>query len=291
MGADAAWNRPASHPMLRRGEVHVWRVPLDLPAPFLPPEASVLTDQEQSRAREYFFPRDRDRYKLLRVALRMILGRYMDLDPRNILLTYGPRGKPMVAGEGSVPPPRFNVSHSHDLGLIAVARDYPVGIDLEAVRADIDCLAIAKRFFSAGEYSSLIGTPASARGDAFVTLWTRKEACLKAVGSGLAGGLEEIEVSPDLHRTPVLLHAPVEMLPVSRWELFDLAPAEGYRGCVVVECQDALLKQWVWPGWPLDSRIDHAAETLSSQSRPISLRDGGKAEGKGSLSPSLSAGR
>jgi len=246
VAVELPWIRPTSQPALVHGEVHVWRVPLKASASSLSSFADLLSDEECARAGDYSFARERDRYTLFRGILRHLVGGYLSLDPRDLPLTCGPFGKPMIAQGNRIPSLFFNVAHSQDLGLIAVARDRPVGIDVEAVRASFDWTAIAERFFSAREFESLFALPTSQQAEAFVVLWTRKEACLKAVGSGLASGLEQVEVSTDFRRDAKLLGAPPEMLPLSRWKLHDLRPADGYRCCLVVESQDVLLKQWVW---------------------------------------------
>jgi 4'-phosphopantetheinyl transferase len=247
----ARWIRPTGRRLLAEGEVHVWRITLDQPGSVTRRLHRLLSDDERVRASEYAFARDGERFTVLRSALRTILCGYTGIESTDIPLAYGPRGKPLIGPRKGLAPIHFNVSHSAGLGLVAVARGHRVGVDLEAVRASFEWMPIAERFFSARERESISSLPASDQADAFSVLWTRKEACLKAAGLGLAGGLEQVEVSTDPHESPMLLRAPIEMLPLSRWELIDLEPGEGFRGCLVVEGSRVRQRQWTWSYPPL----------------------------------------
>ncbi len=69
----------------------------------------------------------------------------------------------------------------------AVTAIGPVGVDLEPVRP-VDTLALARRWFPAPEAAWLAGLPSGQRDEAFLGLWTQKEAIAKALGTGLRGG-------------------------------------------------------------------------------------------------------
>lgn len=96
-------------------------------------------------------------------------------------------------GRPSLAPPfehlglHFNLSHTEDLVALAVCRHVCVGIDVEKLGPV--SLAVAERFFSAAEVAQLRALPADSQPRRFMQLWTLKEAYLKAVGTGLAGGL------------------------------------------------------------------------------------------------------
>jgi 4'-phosphopantetheinyl transferase len=221
-------------------------VALETDAEGSPPASRWITDQEHVDSQAYFFRRDRHRSMRSRAVLRQLLGSYLGLDPSHVALTRGVHGKPMVMAEGRGQPLFFNLAHSQGLMLVAIAPDHPVGIDLEAVKPDRDLSAIARRFFTSRECAHWMAVSAPERSRAFMVLWTRKEAALKAAGLGLAGGLEQLEVSADFRRPASLIRAPLEMLPVTRWKLLDLVPADGYHGCLCIESQKVVVKQWVW---------------------------------------------
>ena len=128
----------------------------------------------------------------------------------------------------------FNVSHSDELALIAIGRDIELGVDVEAVRALDDADGIASRFFAPRENERLRSLPDEIRTDAFFACWTRKEAYLKALGSGLAKPLDAFEVTfaPD-EAASLLVYG--DDRETARWKLRELAPGAGYTGALVTE--------------------------------------------------------
>ena len=81
----------------------------------------------------------------------------------------------------------FNIAHTDGVVVMAVCRHAGVGVDVEKLgRAP---LAVAERYFSPAEAAQLRALPSDAQPRRFLQLWTLKEAYLKAIGTGLAGGL------------------------------------------------------------------------------------------------------
>ncbi len=87
--------------------------------------------------------------------LRLLLGRYLELDPARLSFVSLPLGKPALVAELGRDSLRFNVAHSNELVLYAVTRDLEVGVDLEHVRPLAGMEKIAERFFSARECAVL----------------------------------------------------------------------------------------------------------------------------------------
>jgi 4'-phosphopantetheinyl transferase len=154
--------------MLNPGEVHVWRVRLSRG------KASPPTAGEAARAAGLATPALRRRYLRAHAALRAILG---SVTATELQFALHEKGKPYLA---SAPHIRFNLSHSREMALVAVARDVEIGVDIERVRPLPEYAAIARRYFPAG-YTA----PSGVRG--FFRHWTRFEALLKAHGAGLYG--------------------------------------------------------------------------------------------------------
>ncbi len=142
----------------------------------------------------FHFPADRRRYVVTRAALRLLLAFHLDRPARAIRFTYGSHGKPILSGtdEGS---PHFNLTHSGDLAVIAVTGLGPVGVDVEVCRPINDFRGLAARFFAAEEQALLESLDDTAALEAFFLCWTRKEAVLKALGTGLSTGLEQVVVT------------------------------------------------------------------------------------------------
>lgn len=183
-GGDADANANAcamsSPPELGRGEVHLWH--LNLAKAVSIDTLQVLAPDECARAHRFVFDRDRNRYIQGRFALRTLLGRYLDLDPASLTLTQNAHGKPMLDRVHEL---GFNLSHSGDMGLVAVSRAESVGVDLEETCAKRDMRQLAISLFSPEEKASIDSLADDALTVPFLTCWTRKEACLKALGVGL----------------------------------------------------------------------------------------------------------
>jgi len=216
------WTPALQHPSLRAGEVHVWRASLSENDPA--ELGQLLSTGEWMRAQRFHFARDRARFMCGRGLLRRILGRYLDLDPRNLRFAEGPHGKPELAGVDSSL--RFNLSHSDDLMLLAVTYTRAVGIDLELMRDNMPVETLADYYFEPEDAWGLRLLPPAQRMWKFYELWTSTEARLKADGVGIARGLKVLEPN--------------------RWSLLKLTPAEGYAAALAVEGEDFHVACWSW---------------------------------------------
>ena len=209
--------------MVSRAEVHVWHARMD-GTDF----RALLSADELARAARFHFSRDRDRFVFFHGVLRTILGRQLGAAPAALRFETAPGGKPYLPGS----PLRFNVSHSRDDVLIAAAWEREVGIDIEFLRADVAVSGIAERFFSPGECAALAALPPEDRVRGFFTCWTRKEAYLKARGSGLALPLARFEVTVAPGEAPALLDAPEGAAEVARWKMADVPVPDGFAALV-----------------------------------------------------------
>jgi 4'-phosphopantetheinyl transferase len=182
--------------------------------------------------------RDRQRFIAARGVLRDLLGRYLQTHPARIRFVYNAFGKPDLSPEfGSRL--TFNLSHSADLALIAIAADSSVGVDLEYIQTQSEAADIARHFFSSTEVDHLNALPSHLYAEAFFSCWTKKEAYLKACGDGLAMPLNSFSVplTTDPAHTPVNLYG---------WSLYTLRPAPGYAGALAIEGTGWRLRQWQW---------------------------------------------
>jgi 4'-phosphopantetheinyl transferase len=226
---------PDDPPALGADAVHLWRVRLDSP---LGGEVGwdLLSDDERVRARRFFQEHHRRRFVAAHGVLRRVLAGYTAQAARELRFTVGPHGKPALA-ESAVSGAKleFNLSHSADLAVIAVAWERPVGVDLERWKHEMDHLALAERFFSPAERASLRQL-ADRQGDlvhGFFAAWSRKEAYLKARGEGVMRGLHHFDVTlaPD---EPARVVADRLDSAVHRWRMRSFVPEPGYSGAIVV---------------------------------------------------------
>jgi 4'-phosphopantetheinyl transferase len=161
---------------------------LETPAP--------LSAEEQQRAGD--FQRDQDRLSFLlgRRMARALLARALGCAPAAVTLALDGSGKPGLAGPAAGSGLAFNISHSGDLVVCAVAIGRSVGVDIERERDDLELLDIAGRYFCANELRRLEESASpQERRRLFFRYWTLKEAYLKAHGAGLGIALSAIDVS------------------------------------------------------------------------------------------------
>jgi len=182
---------PAEHPpALGRDDIHVWFFP----------EWNVGGRSAES------------------TIVRSLLADYAGAD---VAIDYDARGKAHVRGDAL----HFNLSHSGGALALAVSRSQSLGIDLEHRRRPRRVVELARRFFAPHEAEVLETLPEPERQDAFLRLWTRKEALVKAEGSGIAGGL---------HRAVFDIDDRGEVAgPRDRsWQVVPFEPAAGFQGAV-----------------------------------------------------------
>jgi 4'-phosphopantetheinyl transferase len=186
-------------PTLGEREVHVWRVRVEAPCSDL----SLLDAAERGRCARFVAEEERRRYAHSRTALRRLLATYLGAEPRALRFLLGPHGKPRL--EALDARLRFNVSHSGELALIAVALDRELGVDVESHQSRVDAEDLAGSVCTSEERDALRRIGAGERRAAFLELWTGKEAVLKASGRGLSLSPARVELLPVPWRRPVFV--------------------------------------------------------------------------------------
>jgi 4'-phosphopantetheinyl transferase len=178
------------------GNIHVWRIDLQHPA-LLDLGKRLLSADEAERARRLRFDEHRQRYMAGRSAMRMLLGKCTGSEPAAIRFHYGTHGKPALAATGSTPAVRFNFSNTDSRALLALAIDRDVGIDLESRQREINVPGLVRHILNDREAVEFYRLPEAARRLALLTIWTRKEAWIKALGAGFSRPLKSFSVSTD----------------------------------------------------------------------------------------------
>jgi 4'-phosphopantetheinyl transferase len=225
---------PDKFPPLKEGQVHVWRVSTIIPDEKIRRLSDILSEDERERLGRFHFPKDRVRFAAGRATLRTLLGRYSETDSASIAFIRSSHGKPFAAPESAARHFTFSVSHSGNLAVIAVARDVPVGVDIERLRMRVDFGGIIRRFFAPEEIEAFLALPENARPAAFFAVWTRKESLLKAIGEGLAGHLNSFAVSVSADEPPRVLRFRDEPGP-GGWTIADLSPGPDYKAGLAVK--------------------------------------------------------
>jgi 4'-phosphopantetheinyl transferase len=159
-----------------------------------------LDPAERARAARFVHDEDRSRFVVAHAGLRRWLGRALGCAPEAVRFREGPGGKPEVSPE--LLENRaffFNLSHSRTLALVAWGAG-PVGVDVEDVARGIDAQ------------------------------WARKEALLKALGTGLARDPASVQLIPGGEREGVWSWTPPGG--GASWVVLDLDVGPAHRAAL-----------------------------------------------------------
>lgn len=181
-----------------------------------------LLDQREQKRYQRLHPNHQHRYLLSHYACRQILSRYCQIAANEILFNLNQHGKPTVTGSDI----QFNLSHSHDLAIVAISASNDIGVDVEYLKPKPHWQKLAKRFFNPDEIDYLNQQAEDRQLMAFFQLWTRKEAFIKALGTGLSTPLHSFNSSGG---DQVKLDSDNK----SHWYQNDLILASPYIGSVV----------------------------------------------------------
>ena len=241
-GTQQTWKAGPVKPAIWQNEVHVWRARLDAPWSWTFDEALSLEDR--TRADRFKFESDRRKFCVARASLRLILGRYLQAKPGRLQLQTNEFGKPFLPREKRSQGIRFNLSHSHELALIAITRDREVGVDVEFMRPEFVCDEMATHFFSRVEVEQFRSVPAKLRTESFFNCWTRKEAYIKARGEGLYCPLDQFDVFVAPGTPAMLLESRFGVNETERWSFHDINAGDRYAASLAVENGFSRLVLW-----------------------------------------------
>jgi 4'-phosphopantetheinyl transferase len=240
------WECAPRTPALQDEIVHIWCASLDLPPKDISQNHTLLSADEKRRAENFFFIKDRNGFIAARGILRNILSRYLTVDPAAITFSYSPSGKPFLTDSSNHEGLSFNLSHSHRMALYAVTLSRGVGVDLEHIRQDFEWNDIARIFLSPEEMSHLQKTPKNIRFKKFYTYWSRKEAFLKSIGTGLTIDPKNITVLRQSGLSGWIMLTNTFTGPHRQWSLLDLNLGPDYAASLAVEGKGAGLQYWKW---------------------------------------------
>lgn len=215
-------------------EIHVWHASVVALAPLAPELEGLLDEGEREHAARFHFERDRTRHIVSHGVLRVVLARYLDRHAASLRFGAGEFGKPYLTAPACGI--SFNLSHSGDVVLVAVARERAVGVDVEQVAGDVEYDSLARIAFSPAERRALERVPAAERRAAFFACWARKEAYIKATGYGVSQGLDQFDVA--LGRDAALLADRHDENGATRWSMRSLAVADAYAAAIAFDGGD-----------------------------------------------------
>lgn len=212
---------------------HVWQLPLQVDSERSQFLASLLSTDEKQRAQRFHFDKHRYRFIAAHGQLRLILGEYLNCSAQALKFIENAFGKPFLDHK----PLFFNLSHSHELALLAVNARFDLGVDIEWKGREIDYLQIGQRFFSENEYKELASLPDHLQHEGFFNCWTRKEAYIKAVGEGMRIPLGQFEVSLKPDDPACLLSTAHDPPAIKVWRLVGIDVASEYTAALAIHKQ------------------------------------------------------
>lgn len=212
---------------------HIWQMPLQIDSEQSQYLASLLSADEMKRAQRFHFDKHRFRFIAAHGQLRLILSEYLNCSAQDLTFNENEFGKPYLKHK----PLFFNLSHSHELALLAVNARLDLGVDVEWKNREIDYFQIGQRFFSESEYKELTSLPDHLQRDGFFNCWTRKEAYIKAVGEGLRIPLRQFEVSLKPNEPARLLSTAHNPQAIKVWKLVAIDIAPEYAAALAIHKQ------------------------------------------------------
>ncbi len=199
------WQAAATVTELTDNSVHTWKLSLLTNNEVIP--GGTLSENEIRKAERFHLATDRHKFVRTRTMLRGLLSRYTGVEAKKLTISYNKHGKPYLLNPDRDKSVFFNVTHSKDVALLAFTRQGAIGIDIEYIHDNVKYLELSRRFFSGQEYQALARLSGNELKMGFYRCWTRKEAFVKAVGSGLSSSLGKFAVNLDNNDKPKLLWA------------------------------------------------------------------------------------
>jgi 4'-phosphopantetheinyl transferase len=231
-----AWRVQAldAPPAASRAGVRIARVDFDWRVPLVSPAYAALNDDERARAARFLRHEDAVRSAATRAALRDVLGAALGIAPHAVAIVVDASGRPSLdpAHRSSLD---FNVSHAGEHALLAWAPAGRVGVDIEGGSRTVDWRALTREVCAPAEVAYLDGLPSGEREGAFLRVWSAKEALLKALGTGIVGGLRAFAVVPPRDAaTPAttIVEPAAPAAGVAAFAAAWLDAAPGYAACV-----------------------------------------------------------
>jgi 4'-phosphopantetheinyl transferase len=203
----------------------------------------LLSKDEQEHAARLANPEVARSFVAGRWLLRSVLAVLTGTAPASVSIRLGERGKLFLADARAIMP-SFNLSHSGDLVALALVPERRIGIDIEAKRPLVDVARLARRILTSTESVRFRALPEQAREDALFTAWTGKESVLKAVGTGIAGSPNSIEVLRQPGAVSNQGTGTSSGDPPLHWSLLPLSMPAGFYGSLAVEGEIGRLLTW-----------------------------------------------
>lgn len=211
----AIWADAAISSYFNLENIDVWRINITTLVPHLSDLQKLLDLQETEKTQRYRQEKDRQSRIIGRAVLKILLGRYLKAEPKEIRFQLDHNKKLLlqnILSENLY----FNVSHSGDWILIAVSTN-PIGVDAEQINTSFTYQNLLGFSFSLEEKNYI--QAAAKPHQSFYKLWTRKEALLKATGKGLIDDLILVPGLDGVHQNPEHITGSAESWQITSFEI------------------------------------------------------------------------
>jgi len=227
------WLKSELNPQLETGQVDVWLFHLNISQPRINQFYPLLSAQEKERSERLVNYIHRKRMIAAHGFMRTVLSLYLQRPAESLEFVRAEQGKPSLKLQAHEPEVQFNLSHSHNLAIVALGHTQALGIDIEYVNPRHEWKKIIQRFFTQAEQSAIFSLPETQQEQTFYQVWTRKEAHMKVTGQGLhlAPGQFTVTVPPQAAAFVENHKQPDDR----QWFMQDLSLPDAfdqYRGCL-----------------------------------------------------------
>ncbi len=230
---------------LKSGEVDLWWFSPDVDLHQLEGFSRILSFDERDRAVGFRLEKHREQSIITRGMLKILLGRYLQIEPMDLHFDYDQFGKPHLDSSSDSTSLRFNLSHSYELALCAVAWNREVGVDVEWINKDSTWEEVSETFFFPREVKDIHRVPANERQKRFLEYWTCKEAYIKATGRGHLVALNEVEVFLRQNEAQVRLPSRLRTIKDDTFSIHRIESPRGYVAALAVEGNDFRIRNYL----------------------------------------------
>jgi 4'-phosphopantetheinyl transferase len=226
-------------PLPNDAEIHLWWASL-----LQERDSGSLSQEERERGERLLAMEKRNLFIASRGILRGILSSYLGIGPEEVRIAIANKGKPYIKHEDTTGGLTFNLSHSGDLMLVAISSRREIGVDLEAIREELEFRGMAERYFSKDEKAELFSLPEEEQLEAFYRCWTRKEAYLKGCGSGFSLPSDSFRVS--LLPGAAAITETIDTQNARPWQLMEIKAPPGYIASLATDRGVAAIQTFSW---------------------------------------------
>lgn len=245
----ADWQQAHNPQDMADNEVHVWMFHMNTTPPGIKRCYPLLSADEKERSERFVHFMHRKRYIASHGFLRLVLARYLQIEPQYIEYDKKDHNKPIlkraVHGEGL----QFNLSHSNHFAMLAVSHRLELGMDVEYMDRKHQWQKLIRRFFTEPEQQAIFALPYAQQEQAFFQVWTRKEAHMKVTGQGLHLAPTRFTVSVPPQPAQLLAVDDLSAEQLGQWNMYDIhlpESARAYCACLSVAGVAEDIQQYIF---------------------------------------------